>query len=129
MSNAKNIVFIIIYAKTNLGWAFGCASNSCPNKAEQNALKELYMHCVGLYRMKEKNISAKSALEKQTIWISFQGDLIKEKINSKGTKALNIPDPLYKSIPSKYQNCFVVERCYFEGSENNISTDHKRLYI
>lgn len=129
LSNVKNIVFVIIYVKTQLGWAFGCAANKCPNKAEQNALKELYMHCIGLYRMKIKKISPKTNLEKQTIWISHQDDIIKEKIKSEGTQLLSIPQPLFKSINSKYQNCFMVEQCYFKDFDHKPSTNYKRLYI
>ncbi len=128
--NIKDIVLIILYAKTEYGWAFGSAASKDIIQAEQNALKELYMHCVGLYRIKKKQIAPTSNYEKQLIWISQQETLIQTKINSSGKNPIQIPNPRFKNIKTEHNDCYIVEQCYFPEYKQDLSNNKiDKLYL
>lgn len=128
--NAKNVVVIILYAKTEYGWSFGSAAAECIAKAEQNALKELYMNCIGLYRMHKFKITPSSNFEKQLLWISQQEKLILEKINASNNNSIQIPKALFRNIKTKYDDCYVVTQCYFEGYRENHTNDKiNKMYL
>ena len=128
--NNQDTLAIILYAKTKFGWAFGSAANKCPLQAELNALKELYMNCIGLYRMLEKHIKPQSKYERQILWISEQDELLKNKINNIGSTSIQIPKPLFNNIETIYNDCYAVEQCFFReyqpNSENNTTS---RLHL
>ena len=128
--NAKNTVSVILYAKTEHGWSFGSAAAESIAKAEQNALKELYMHCIGLYRMHKFQITPSSNFEKQLLWVSQQEKLILEKINAFNNNSIQIPNALFRDIKTKYNDCYVVIQCYFKGYQEDYSSNKiNRLYL
>ena len=121
--NAKDIVSVILYAKTAYGWAFSSAAAECVAKAEQNALKELYINCIGLYRIHKLQMQPSSNFEKQLLWVSQQEKFIQAKINSLGNNAIQIPNALFRDIKTKYDDCYVVAQCYFEKYQETDSRD------
>ncbi|NQY44160.1 MAG: hypothetical protein HRT87_12555 [Legionellales bacterium] len=127
--NNQDTQAVILYAKTKYGWTFGSAANKCPIEAELNAIKELYMHCIGLYRMLEKQIEPQSNHEKQILWISEQDNLIQNKIHNIGKTPIQIPNPLYKNIETKYNDCYSVEQCYFLESIQQHPKSTQCLYL
>ena len=127
--NTKNIVSVILYAKTEHGWSFGSAAAESVEKAEQNALKELYMHCIALYRMNRFQMAPSSNFEKQLSWISQQEKLILEKVNAFGNNTIQIPNPLFRNIKTKYNDCYVVIKCYFARYQENDSGRINKMYL
>lgn len=122
--NAKDIVSVILYAKTEYGWAFSSAADECVARAEQNALKELYMNCIGLYRINKFQMDPVTNFEKQILWVSHQEKFIQAKINSPGNNSIQIPNALFRNIETKYNDCYVVIQCYFEEYQETYSPDN-----
>jgi hypothetical protein len=128
--NAKDMVSVILYAKTEYGWAFGSAAAECVAKAEQNALKELYINCIGLYRIHKFQMSPSTYREKQLLWISQQGEFIQMKINNLGNDSIQIPNALFRNIQTKYDDCYVVIQSYFENYQKNASSEQiNKMYL
>jgi hypothetical protein len=112
--NADNMVSLILYAKTEYGWAFSSAAAECVTQAEQNALKELYINCIGLYRIHKLQIKPFTNFEKQLLWVSQQEEFIQAKINSSGNNSIQIHNALFRNVKTKYDDCYVVTQCYFK---------------
>ncbi len=128
--NAENVVSVILYAKTEYGWTFGSAAAKSIRKAEQNALKELYINCIGLYRIHKHQMTLCSNYEKQLLWISKQEKFIQEKINTSDNNYIQIPNALYKNIKTKYDDCYVVIQCYFEEyRRNSLNNKTNKMYL
>lgn len=119
-----------MYAKTKYGWTFGSAADECITKAEQNALKELYISCIAIYRMHKLQMVPSSNYEKQLFWISQQDELIQAKINNSSDTSIQIPNALFRNINTKYSDCYVVTQCYFEKYQTNASSDKvNKMYL
>lgn len=131
LSNIENINVVLLYALTKYGWACGAAASSnCTAEAENNALKELYMSGVALYRIHEKDIQPTSFFEKRLFWISQQDALIRSKISAKGVDSIIIPKHSFKDISTQYKDCYVVRQCLFEKEYGDFfGKDYKRLYL
>lgn len=128
--NAKNVVSVILYAKTEYGWAFGSAAAESIGNAEQNALKELYINCIGLYRIHKHQMIPSSNFEKQLLWISQQEKFIQAKINCLGNDSIQIPNALFKNINTKYDDCYVVTQCHFaEYNIHSFDDNIKKMYL
>lgn len=123
LTNTKSVVVVILYAKTAYGWVFSSAAADCVAKAEQNALKELYMNCIGLYRIHKFQMQPASNFERQLLWVSQQEEFIQVKINSARHNAIQIPNALFRDVKTKYADCYVVAQCYFEGYQETDARD------
>ena len=123
LTNTKTVIPVILYAKTEYGWAFSSAAAECVAKAEQNALKELYINCIGLYRIHKLQMKPSHNFEKQLLWVSQQEEFIQAKINSPGNISIQIPNALFRNIKTKYDDCYVVTQCYFEEYQEPVSHD------
>lgn len=130
LMNIKDMVTVILYAKTEYGWAFGSAAADRVEKAEQNALKELYINCIGLYRIHRLQMVPSSNYEKQILWISQQNEFIQEKINSSGKDSIQIPKALFRDINTQYDDCYVVIQCYFQDYQRDVSHEKiNKMYL
>ena len=132
LKNHNNIKVVILYAVTRQGLACaGCASTDEQN-AEQNALKELFMHSIGIYQYNTLKINAVSNYDKRVIWIMSQEEKLKERLKHNGNKSIEIPRPTFHDIPvsADYNDCFVVQRCTLEGySKEFIDDNEKEMYV
>lgn len=125
-----SVSMVILYAETEYGLVCASAVKETEEAAEENALKELYMHSIGLYRMKEDRIPPKSIYEKRVLWISGQKSRLENRLKHKGFKKITVPFPIkYQDIPTKYSDAYVVQRCSFEGYDKEFLTEKNEMYI
>lgn len=110
-ADSENINCVILYALTKLGWVFGSAASGSMVDAERGALKELYLNCIGLYRMKVKKVTPVYNYEKAVLSLSEDSALIRNKMASEGETALVVPSLDYDIIPTQFQDNFVVVQC------------------
>jgi hypothetical protein len=130
ISNISNLNCTLLYALTQYGWVCGASAKHSPIEAENNALKELYMSSIALYRNHEKQMEPSSFFEKRLLWISQQDHLIRSKITCKGEHLIQIPKHYFRNIETKYKKFYVVQQCYLEGYKCNFFGDEtNKLYI
>jgi hypothetical protein len=126
----NRLKMVILYAVTDSGLACGGAVRQNEEKAEQNALKELYMHIVALYRMKSNNIQAKGNYEKRVFWISGQFDLLQKRLHSCGSQTICHPSPIvYQDIETEFHQVYVVQRCLFDGYDKEFISEDNEMYV
>ena len=130
LENIDDLNCTLLYALTDYGWVCGAAAKSSPIEAERNALKELYMSCIALYRAHKMQIQPESLYEQRLIWISEQDSLIQSKVKTLGKKPIQIPDYYFENFKTEYADCYSVQQCSFKEhkcdfNEGGIS----RLYL
>ncbi len=126
----SDLKMAILYAVTEYGLVCGGAVRHSEAQAEQNALKELYMHAVGLYRMKTHQIHPTTDYEKRVIWISRQEELLKKRLFESGAQLIDIPFPIiFHDVNTKFNQAYVVQRCLFKGYDKKFISQENEIYV
>lgn len=125
-----NLKMVILYAATESGLVCGGAVRESEEKAEQNALKELYMHAAGLYRMRNNNVQAATNYEKRVDWISKQHPFLEKRLAFSGNEAIIIPSSvIFQDIQTEFHQFYVVQRCLFEGYDKKFISENNEMYV
>ncbi len=126
----KQVSMVILYAETKDGLVCASATKSTEKEAEQNALKELYMHATALYRMKKNKIKPSTSYENRVLWISGQKKRLEKRLEQKGTLEIDIPFPIkYQDIKTEYDKAYIVQRCIFEGYNKEFFSKENEMYV
>ena len=126
----SNVKLVILYAQIEEGLVCAAAASTQEARAEQGALKELYMHAIGLYRMRKDNIQPSTSYEKRIDWIGNQHKILENRLSFSGDRPISIPFPIvFQSIKTEFSQAYVVERCVFEGYDKEFISEANELYI
>jgi len=126
----NDLQLVIIYAVGELGLVCAAAAHKNKEQAELSALKELYMHAIGLFRMKSQNLEATTIYDKRVYWISAQHERLQKRLSSQGNAPLSIPFPVnFQDIKTAFDQTHVVQRCVFEGYQKKFISEENEMYI
>ncbi|MEN8235943.1 MAG: hypothetical protein ABFQ95_00105 [Pseudomonadota bacterium] len=126
----KNVKLVIFYAQIEEGLVCAAAANEHEVQAEQGALKELYMHAIGLYRMRSHKIHPSTPYEKRVDWIGGQREALEKRLAFSGDQPISVPFPVvFQSIKTEFSQAYVVERCMFEGYDKKFISEDNEMYI
>lgn len=126
----SNLKMVILYGETNSGLVCASSVRNSIESAEQSALKELYMHMVGLYRIKNHILKTTMNYEARIVWISEQSHLLNQRLTFCGTHFISIPYPIvYQDIPTEFNQAYIVQRCFFQGYDNQFFSKENKMYI
>lgn len=126
----KNVKLVILYTQTEAGLVCAAAASKHEAQAEQGALKELYMHAIGLYRMRKHNIQPLTPYERRVDWIGDQQKILENRLSFSGDQPISVPFPIvFQSIKTEFSQAYVVERCVFEGYDKEFISEENELYI
>ena len=126
----NSLKMVILYALTESGLVCGGAVRQNEEQAEQNALKELYMHTIALYRMRNNNIQVTANYEKRVSWISEQYPILKERLALCGNQDMSIPfSIIFQDIQTEFHQFYVVQRCLFEGYDKEFISKDNEMYV
>jgi len=124
-----NLQLVIIYALNEFGLVCGGAAHKNREQAELSALKELYMHAIGLFRMKHQNLQPTTVYDKRVYWISQQHQTLQKRLALQGNAAISIPFPVtFQSIKTEFEQTHVVQRCVFEGYRKKFISEENEMY-
>jgi len=125
-----NLQLVILYALSELGLVCGGAAHKNREQAELSALKELYMHAIGLCRMKHQNPQPTTVYDKRVYWISGQHQTLQKRLNSQGGKGISIPFTVaFQTIKTEFEQTHVVQRCVFEGYQKKFISEENEMYV
>lgn len=126
----NDLQLVIIYAVSELGLVCAAAAHKNIEQAELSALKELYMHAIGLFRMKSQNLEATTIYDKRVYWISGQHECLQKRLSSQGNVPLSIPfSVIFQDIKTAFDQTHVVQRCVFEGYQKKFISEENEMYI
>lgn len=126
----ETVSMVILYAETPDGLICASSAKETELAAERNALKELYMHAVGLHRLKKDKILPTTYYEKRVFWISGQKKRLESRLKCTGSEKIVVPFPIkYENIPTEYSDAYVVQRCSFEGYDREFITQDNEMYV
>ena len=121
---------MIFYALSESGLVCGGAAHKNKEQAELSALKELYMHAIGLFRMKSQNLQPTTIYEKRVYWISEQHQTLQKRLTFQGNAAISIPFPItFQNIKTEFDQTHVVQRCVFEGHTKKFISEENEIYV
>jgi len=125
-----NLQLVIFYALSEFGLVCGGAAHKNREQAELSALKELYMHAIGLFRMKHQNLQPTTVYEKRVYWISQQHQTLQKRLASQGNAGISIPFPVtFQSIKTEFEQTHVVQRCVFEGYQKVFISEENEMHV
>lgn len=126
----SNLKMVILYGVTNAGLVCASSVRNSIESAEQSALKEFYMHAVGLYRIKNHILKTTMNYEARIVWISEQSHLLNQRLTFCGTHFISIPYPIvYQDIPTEFNQAYIVQRCFFQGYDDQFFSKENKMYI
>jgi ribosomal protein S12 methylthiotransferase accessory factor YcaO len=126
----NNPQVVIIYALSEFGLVCGGAAHKNKEQAELSALKELYMHAIGLFRMQSQNMQPTTTYDKRVAWISQNYSILQERLMSQGNEAISMPFPVtFQNIKIDFEETHVVQRCVFEGYKKKFISEDNELYV
>lgn len=126
----RDVKLVILYAQTEEGLVCAAAASKHKAQAEQGALKELYMHAIGLYRIRKHKIQPRTSYEKRVDWIGNQREILENRLSFSGDQPISIPFPIvFQSIKTEFSQAYVVERCVFEGYGKEFISEDNEMYI
>ena len=126
----RDVKLVILYAQIEEGIVCAAAASTHGVSAEQGALKELYMHAIGLYRMRKHNIQPSTPYEKRIDWIGGQHKILENRLSFSGDQPIVIPFPIvFQSIKTEFSQAYVVERCVFDGYNKEFISEANEMYI
>jgi len=126
----SNLQLVILYAVSEFGLVCGGAVHKEREQAELSALKELYMHAIGLFRIKQQNLQPTTIYEKRVYWISQQHQVLQNRLTSQGNAGISIPFPvIFHIIRTKFEKAYVVQRCVFEGYLKKFISEENEMYV
>lgn len=125
----RDIKLVILYAETENGLVCAAAARDTIVRAEQNALKELYIHACALYRMRHKRTIPQTPYEVKIDWISYQTQTFKKRLVFSGNESIHIPlTATFQDVKTEYEDTYVVQRCIIEGHDGGfLSADEIRI--
>jgi len=125
-----NLQLVVIYALNESGLVCGGAAHKRREQAELSALKELYMHAIGLFRMKHQNLQPTTVYDKRVYWISQQHQTLQKRLTSQGNAGITIPFPVtFQSIKTEFEQTHVVQRCVFEDYRKKFISEENEMYV
>jgi len=126
----NNLQLVILYALSELGLVCGGAAHENREQAELSALKELYMHALGLFRMKHENLQPTTVYDKRVYWISGQHQTLQKRLTSQGNAGITIPFPVtFQNIKTEFDQTHIVQRCVFEGYTKKFISEENEIYV
>jgi len=129
-----NLQLVILYAFNEFGLVCGGAAHKHREQAELSALKELYMHAIGLFRMKHQGLQPTTVYDKRVYWISEQHQLLQKRLTQgnagQGKIGVSVPFPVaFHDIKTEFDQTHVVQRCVFEGYNKKFISEENELWV